>query len=816
MKTIIWYGKDFENPYEKETKRILSSKLDKIFNDGIETHVAYSFNRKNSEFDCVVFRENQVIIIEFKNFSRDINGNENGNWYYTLPFDEKKYIQRTSNPFQQCSIQRSKITDLIKTHNKRLQRVSISRGVSSGLLIIKSVKTGNGIDILKNENLWFYIDYLEDMGTIRKIINSNLPSFEINIGKMLTSIGLRKLIVEETPKVFGGLSLKREEEMNLIIGQNVNNDIIVRAGAGTGKTYLLIKRIEELVNKGVPTDDIAAITFTRKAGEELLERLIGNNKIGGKDLFYIGTIHGFCNRILKDHWQTYGYTKQPSIIDERKSAKLLEEVATINKFENPKNFRKFFSYIASRSGVPFLKEDINFITNNETVKIERKKFNDIVNEYHNYIISSNQICYVFIQLLAKDCILKKISQENLKLSKLLIDEYQDISRLEFDIFQGLNKIHKVNLFMVGDSFQAIFAFRGALIDSFNLTLEKMNNIKQFHLSYNSRSGREIILKSRKYLKKNFNISENDNLLKAFRDYEGRFEIKRFKDDTEEAEFVLSKVLEDITEKGMPLYEIALLARRNVEALTCKTRNLLEKNGIEVSLEPELLRDLKFVSKMFDFLDVIYSEKLNKEDILSIFTLNPHSARRNLESTIQLLEFGNRDDLISSFKKIKSKTDDIDWLSTIMESIAQLRESDVADSITKYRDLIHKPFFTLLDKQNSEYIDMVYTKLYEYCDEIKDDYAKFTNITYGASLNDRNQNGIRVSTIHKSKGLEWKTVFLYGAYEETNFRNQSYELNEEKNILYVGITRVKDSLYILYPERKKNQDISLSSYFEDIV
>ena len=109
--------------------------------------------------------------------------------------------------------------------------------------------------------------------------------------------------------------------------------------------------------------------------------------------------------------------------------------------------------------------------------------------------------------------------------------------------------------------------------------------------------------------------------------------------------------------------------------------------------------------------------------------------------------------------------------------------------------------------------MIYDKLYQYADESNSDYSRFSDITYNASLKDSNENGVRISTIHKAKGLEWKIVFIFGSFEENYSQDLSVdeEDNEEKNILYIGITRAKDELIILYPKRKENEYIKLLSF-----
>jgi len=836
-KINFWQGKPFNYTYENCLKNQIKPEFYKAFKDSKsieDINLCFSFYLDNTEYDFAFFSKNIIFILDFKNYNlENIDGYANGNWFSKLPIGGKKEINSDKNPFQQCSVQRSKMTKLL-LENSNYDKTILSKYTYSGILFNNKIDIGLNINKIIHENIWFLIHFLPDLEIlIKDIENKSKKALDINIERILTSNGFKREYEEVLAEpIRGSIEEKREKELQHIVMQPKEKDLIIKAGAGTGKTYFLIERVLELMNRGVSLEECNLITFTRKAAKDIEDKLL---KEAYKKIDYhslgkilpIGTIHSFCYKLIGNDWDYFGYKKKPIIINEARSKSIINNISASHGWPDKQDFYKLFSYILNISGeniIDGLKENIQFNKTN----IDYEKYNQIIKKYHSYLVSRNLICYNFMQLFAYKYIKSDSYKQKNILKYLFIDEFQDITKLELDIFKTLHNIHRVIICLIGDPKQAIYGFRGGLFKAFNSIMEIFPNIGVFGRSYNSRSSKKIIDFLNKYLKKNYPDVNDSDLLKPYIKKEGKVGFYSFKNDKDEAEFILLKILDALNKDDIRPNEIAILTRKEVDYFADKIIKLLNKEGIDIASTPTYLFEEEFVQRLLIFLEAVSSNIPDDELLRNVYEMNPISSRNNSLELFSRKKFGNWNDFLDYTKSILNNTSnninyDIKWFyNIILEVQRYINSKDVALSslIILFKEKIHKPFMNLQESNNIEHIDMIYEKLFNCIENLNGDnlesqeiISEFSEEINGIMFGDANQNGIRIDTIHSSKGLEYKVVFIIAPYEDE--RDDTFD-NEEKNIIYVGLTRAIEELNITFAKKKNLKEYHVSELFKDFI
>lgn len=601
--------------------------------------------------------------------------------------------------------------------------------------------------------------------------------------------------------------LKSLDEDQIKPVKELYGPVLVNAGAGSGKTRVIVYRVANMIYQDIKPDEILMMTFTNKAAREMKERiskLIGN-KVNG---LTCGTYHHVGNLILRKYASLVGLQNNYTILDPDDVKSIMKmariEVAGKNKLI-PKE--KVLIEIISLS--------IN--TNKPISEIIMNQFSDhilqteeivkIAKEYMKLKTKSNVVDYDDI-LFYWRFLLKK--HENVraylvnKYKFLLIDEYQDTNRLQSDIVNLMVGDDR-NIMVVGDPNQSVYSWRGAEIENILNFKNDFEGCKEFEVGFNYRSTETILDLANESIDNN--LKKSDLKLKTRNNGGRKPGIFKFPDSETEARYIVQQISE-LIEEGIPLKDIAILYRNHYFAKDIEME--LTRNNIPY----ELRSGVKFFEKKH-IKDVIAYVRMN-------FNIQDEvSWYRNLQ---QLDGVGDK--TIKSFVDTVMENSDVRYFlkeekefkflkrgkSSIIAFLdmfkASLEMNTVQEIINKFLESHYESYIKLTFENAEDRLDDVralidYSFKYDNIGEFLEDISLLEEV-YGKDDTEeskRDQEKIVLSTIHRSKGLEWKHVFLIGCTEgkfpsvKSDY-NESY-LEEERRLFYVAVTRAELELSISY-------------------
>ena len=577
--------------------------------------------------------------------------------------------------------------------------------------------------------------------------------------------------------------------------------LLILAGAGSGKTRVLTTRVAYLIeNYGVSPWEILAITFTNKAANEMKERI---HKMLGEvaDDIQISTFHSFGLYILRREYEKIGYTRNFTIIDSDDSLtlikKILKELDLDANMYNPKTIRNRISSAknelidASRYG--------NF-ANTEFEKIVEK----VYLRYEEKLRVGNS--FDFDDLLVLPI---KIFRENNdvlekyqnKFKYVLIDEYQDTNEAQYILSKLISSKYR-NICVVGDPDQSIYSFRGSNYRNI-LNFEKdYQDAKIILLEKNYRSTSNILNAANSIIKNNNNRKEKN----LWTDNENGKKIIYHRSETEKDEAYY--VVNEIKKLSSPLNEIAVLYRTNAQSRNIEEALLRENIPYKV-VGSFYFYNRKEIKDLIAYLKLIYNEK---DDINLLRVINVPKrgiGLKTIENLTNLASLSNQSiyETISSgkeyeFKKINeeikemkdnlSLTELVDFVlnrSGIKESL--LNENSVEAEVR----LENLEEFKSITRGFEEKYGVV--SLEEFLEEISlvSDIEEYKN----------NDNVVTLLTVHSAKGLEFDNVFIIGLEEgifpHKNCYESNSELEEERRLCYVAVTRAKKNLWLVNARRR---------------
>ena len=583
--------------------------------------------------------------------------------------------------------------------------------------------------------------------------------------------------------------------------------VFVIAGAGTGKTRTLTMRIAYLIAQGYDPRRILAVTFTNKAAKEMKSRVI--DMVGpSASQVWMYTFHAFGLQILRKHIHLlpYGYLLNFNIIDEEDVKVIIKEVIKSLNLE-PKDYS--------------MKHLRHIISLYKTRRLDAFEFNDEENIYLGYVRYLREHQFVDFD----DLIL--YTQELLKTNEdirtyyqqyfehILIDEFQDTDVIQYDIIKMLGISHK-NVFVVGDPDQSIYAFRGSHYAN-NQKFLKEFSANQIILDQNYRSTNDILHAA------NLLINHNQNRIlgKSLKSDLGQGKQVHFytaQNDYQETYFVIDEIRK-LKREGANYSDIAILYRNN--ALSRIFEDALIKEGLPYKIyggisfyERKEIKDaIAYIHVILDPIENFYLKR-----IINV-------PRRGVgQTTIAKLEAHAREEGLSMFDAIdtvningKSKQallefkEIIESIQTSIQDITHLDEflASVLD-ISGYMDMLKadhdemsedrisnlKELVTVFKRSEGYYEGNTKQKVQQLLDQI----ALYTSLDKSSD-----DEAIILSTIHQVKGLEFKAVFMV-VMEEGIFPSDfslvdPRELEEERRVCYVGVTRAKRNLYISHAQRR---------------
>ena len=596
--------------------------------------------------------------------------------------------------------------------------------------------------------------------------------------------------------------------------QHTDGPCLVLAGPGSGKTLTIVNRVKYLIEKQkVRPEEILVVTFTRFAAAEMKSRLC--LVMGKRDLpVTVGTFHGIYYGILKWAYRM----NQENILSETEKYQILRGV--INK-ERMEIFDEedFIQDIVAEIG----KVKNNRIPLEEFVseKCSADAFHNIYRNYEQHRKELKKIDFDDMLVLCYELFRSRpdvLAQWQKKFRYILIDEFQDINRIQYDVIRMLAQPEN-NLFVVGDDDQAIYGFRGADSELMLGFGKDFPDAKQILLGMNYRSTANIVQNSLKLIENN--VERYSKKLEANREGGSCLHIQEVKDPVEEAEYVLEEI-QKCKENGIKEEEIAILFRVHTDA----------RAVVEAMVE----RKIPF--QMKEHLPNIYEHFIAK-DIMAYFRLATGKRRRQdfLQVMNRPKRYLGRDSVSGSqvsFEDMRKFYCDKDWMIDRIDQfewdvkmLMKMAPYAAIQYIRKrigYDDFLKEYAFT--HQINRSDLNEVLAEIEEAAkafSSVEEWFAHVEEYTETLKVKEKERNrprpGVRLMTIHASKGLEFKQVFLIAANEGRipyQKAKTDKEIEEERRLFYVAMTRAKDFLKICYVKIKNGKEVTPSRFVDELL
>lgn len=578
--------------------------------------------------------------------------------------------------------------------------------------------------------------------------------------------------------------------------KHLDGPLLVLAIPGSGKTTMLLERIKFL-SEHIDSSKILNLTFSRIQANDMKKRF------DSKDSNFM-TIHAFCYLIIRNYLKKYN--RQVNLIEDEKIYNKFNLVGEIYKNINKKKMSKedlnlFFQKVS------FMKNsllDISYlekveISNAEKIYLEYEKI-----KKQKHLLDFDDMQVYALELLNDESLLRSIKN---KYKYFQLDEGQDTSLLQFKILEKI-VYPENNLLVVADDDQSIYSFRAADPKYLLNFKEIYKDAKIISLDTNHRSGKKIISLASYFISQNKNRYKKT--YKLSRDFDDQIKLKEFKNFTKQYDYIT----ENLDNK-----KTGILFRNNISAISLSSY-LLDKN-IDFSINSNIL-DF-FESKIFtDMVNIInFSEDFDNVEIFSdiYYKISTYLSKDDIESLSHkainenVFEFyENRD--IEDYKK--------DALFNIEKKLKHLRKLKLEKKISFiYKSLSYNSYINMKSRKYMEetvnkdiYIESLryFTKSCKSLDEV---YEKIKILEKKSkSLIKTN---LSLTTIHSSKGLEYDKVFIIDLIKNEfplimDEENYFERLEEERRIFYVGLTRAKDSLYILTLKNRNNKKVYPSKFY----
>ncbi|HXS36707.1 MAG TPA: UvrD-helicase domain-containing protein [Flavipsychrobacter sp.] len=617
-----------------------------------------------------------------------------------------------------------------------------------------------------------------------------------------------------------GLNEQQQEAV-----EHIDGPLMIVAGAGSGKTKVLTTRIAHLMHKGVDAFNILALTFTNKAAREMkerIERILGNTEARN---LYIGTFHSVFARILRAEANKLGYPNNFTIYDTDDAKSVIKSIVNDMNLDD-KHYKPSYVYNRISAAKNSLVDPVTYKQDThiqqEDARSNRPLMGDIYDAYSKRCFKNGAMD--FDDLLFKMYVLLTnfpdvLAKYQHRFKYILIDEYQDTNLAQYAIIKMLGAVHE-NICVVGDDAQSIYSFRGATVQNILQFQDDYEDVKIVKLEQNYRSTQSILNVANNVIANNKNQipkqlwtsnSEGDKIV-----------LVRTMTDNDEGRFVADAITEQKLRNHYLNKEFAILYRTNAQSRSFE----------------ESLRRMNIPYKLYG--GVSFYQRKEIKDFLAYLRVivNPNDE----ENIKRIINYPARGIGKTSLEKVTVKANDLDksfWeMLQNLEAVGLKGAAAIAieDFVTKI-----KSFQVMLEKQNAydvafgigKHTGLVqelyndksveglarYENVQELLNSIKeftetpDEEGELRDKSLGSYLqqitlltdadegNDEDQDTVKLMTIHAAKGLEFPCVFVVGL-EENLFPNSMSlydraDLEEERRLFYVAITRAKKRLWVTY-------------------
>lgn len=586
--------------------------------------------------------------------------------------------------------------------------------------------------------------------------------------------------------------------------KTVSGPLIVLAGAGSGKTKVLTTRIAYLIKEiGISPSNILAITFTNKAATEMKERI---KNMLGLDAYQIqiSTFHSFGLLVVRENHELLGYKSNFTILDSDDQLtlikKIMKDLSLDVKAYNPKAIKNHISgakneLLNSHSYEKFCNTDFD-----EKVLMVYKVYEDRL-KTNNSLDFDDLLMLPNILFKNHKDILNKYQE---RYQYILVDEYQDTNQAQYNIVSMLASKYK-NICVVGDNDQAIYSWRQADYRNI-LNFEKdYKDAKVILLEENYRSTSNILKAANSVIKNN--KERKDKNLWTSKETGSKIEYMKTTDALSESWYVVDNI-KALIKEGYSYQDIAILYRTNAQSRMLE-ESLLKENIPYKVVGSFYFYNRKEIKDLIAYLKVIY----NPRDDLSLLRAINTPKRGIGDKTIESILFDAKTQNISAYEAIskgkelifKNMIDSLikdsenksltELIDTILDVSGMKKELETEHSLEADIRLENLEEFKTITKSFEERIGII--SLEEFLNEI--------SLVADIEEHKNNTDVVTLMTVHSAKGLEFKTVFVTGLEEgifpHRNSLESDSELEEERRLFYVAITRAKEKLYLVNTKRR---------------
>ena len=598
--------------------------------------------------------------------------------------------------------------------------------------------------------------------------------------------------------------------------------LLVLAGPGSGKTRVITYRIANLIESGVRPYNICAITFTNKAAEEMRQRAISLGTSAGTQ---ISTFHSLCVRILRQYSTQAGIKPGFTVYDDSDQSKCVKEA--IKKCDldtssfTPSKMLNAISTLKNKLVDPesFKTESYDFFSS---------KLSEVYTNYQKLLSERNALDFddllMKVAFLLRDC--TQVREElNNRYRYLLIDEYQDTNHAQYTIAKYLASAHN-NICAAGDPDQSIYRWRGADIRNILAFETDYPNAMVVKLEENFRSGAAILKKADNLIA--YNKNRKVKVLVPTKTEPGFVDVSGYADEAHEAQMIAEQI-KNLALKGVSLKDIAIFYRVNAMS------RIIEEAFVRNRINYQIVRGVEFyrrkeIRDLLSYLKVL----VNPDDEVALLRIINTPSRGIGKVTLDRVKSFASDNGISMFDAL-GRAGEISTLAkgaqakllvvhnmlfqfqkdasgkaapiaervfqeSGLEKMLQAEGVEGQNSIENVGELINAA--SVFDQQSEE------SNLLDFIQQI--------SLFSDADAYDTTTDSVALMTLHAAKGLEFENVFIIGLeegilpHERANFSEEEDELEEERRLFFVGMTRAKSSLYISFAKYRTIRGQTLRS------
>ena len=606
---------------------------------------------------------------------------------------------------------------------------------------------------------------------------------------------------------------------------HIDGPIMIVAGAGSGKTKVLTTRVIHLMANGVDAFNILALTFTNKAAKEMKERvekILGNGEARN---LYIGTFHSVFARILRFEADKIGYPRNFTIYDTDDAKSVIKTV--INELNlDDKHYKPSIVYnrISSAKNALVSPEEYrnDYGLQQEDMRANRPAIAQIYDAYakrcfKNGAMDFDDLLMKFYELLKNipECLVKY----QRKFKYILIDEYQDTNPSQYEIIKLLGAMHE-NVCVVGDDAQSIYSFRGATIENILQFQKDYDEVRLVKLEQNYRSTQSILHVANEVIKNN--KGQIEKVLFTENAEGEKIKLVRTMTDNDEGKFVADSIQEQKLRNHYSNKDFAILYRTNAQSRAFE--EALRRMGIAYTIYGGIsFYQRKEIKDIVAYLRLI----VNPADEEALKRIINFPARGIGKTTIDKLVLSANENNISMWQVLEKANefgfragtftalqDFVTMIKSFASMLAKQNAYEVAFHVGKQTGLVKE----LFNDKSTEGVAR-YENIQELVNSIKEwtespdnedgelvdkslaSYLQQITLLTDADEKDPDADTVKLMTIHAAKGLEFSCVFAAGL-EEMLFPNAMAintreELEEERRLFYVVITRAKQRLWITY-------------------